>query len=229
MNLRGFFITGTDTGIGKTRVACGLIAALRQQRYRTIGMKPIASGCPPTGDGWRNEDAQRLQEVSTGTVAYEAINPYAFEPPIAPHIAAREAGVEISFSRIRRHAVKLMESADLLVVEGVGGWRVPLGPDGDVGALASVLGLPVVLVVGLRLGCINHALLSADAIEAQGLPFAGWVANEIDVDMVRLGDNMETLREAIKAPCLGMIPYSPQGKPEHEASHLDVRTLLRNA
>jgi dethiobiotin synthetase len=139
------------------------------------------------------------------------------------------AGVEITFSRIRRHAAELMKSADLLVVEGVGGWRVPLGPDGDVAALASALGLPVVLVVGLRLGCLNHALLNADAIEARGVPFAGWVANEIDVDMVRLGDNMETLREAIKAPCLGLIPYSPQGRPEHEASHLDVRTLLRNA
>lgn len=228
MNPRGFFITGTDTGIGKTRVACSLVTALRQQRYRVIGMKPIASGCSPSGDGWRNEDALSLQEVSSGSVAYEAINRYAFEPPIAPHVAAREASVEIAFSRIRRDAAELMKSADLLVVEGVGGWRVPLGPDGDVAALAEALGLPVVLVVGLRLGCLNHALLSADAIAAQGLPFAGWVANEIEVDMVRLQDNLETLREAIKAPYLGMIPFSAQGKPEHEASHLDIRTLLRN-
>jgi dethiobiotin synthetase len=223
--LQGYFLTGTDTGIGKTWVGCGLITALRQRSQRVIGMKPVASGCQHTPQGLRNDDALRLQAVSTVEVPYDAINPYAFEPPIAPHIAAREAGVVIAFARIRALAEMLARHADYLIVEGVGGWRVPLGPDGDVAALAAVLNLPVVLVVGIRLGCLNHAFLSAAAITAAGLPLAGWVANLIDPRTERLSENLETLRQGITAPCLGVTPFLPAFAPEHLAACLHLQGL----
>jgi dethiobiotin synthetase len=223
--LKGFFITGTDTGIGKTWVGCGLIVALRRRGHRVIGMKPIASGCEVTPDGLRNEDALRLQAVSTVPVPYHSINPYAFEPAIAPHLAAREAGIDIQFIRIRELAEALALHADYVIIEGVGGWRVPLGADGFVADLAVALNLPVVLVVGIRLGCINHALLSADAIRAAGLPLAGWVANVVDPAMQRLQENLQTLTAAIPAPCLGRLPFFPEFQPEHLATCLHPELL----
>ena len=223
--LKGYFLTGTDTGIGKTWVGCGLITALRQRGQRVIGMKPVASGCQRTPQGLRNDDALRLQTVSTVEVPYDSINPYTFEPPIAPHIAAREAGVAIVFARIRALAEALALHADYLIVEGVGGWRVPLGQDGDVAALAAALNLPVVLVVGIRLGCLNHALLSAAAITATGLPLAGWVANLIDPHTERLSENLETLKQGIAAPCLGVTPFLPAFAPEHLAACLHLQWL----
>lgn len=222
---RGFFITGTDTGIGKTWGGCSLLIALRERGWRVIGMKPVASGCERTSDGLRNEDALRLQAVSSVWAPYEAINPYAFEPPIAPHIAAREAGVEIAFGRIRASAEVLSRQADYLIIEGVGGWRVPLGGDGDVGALAVVLGLPVVLVVGVRLGCINHAMLTAAAIAADGLPLAGWIANLIDPGTERLAENLQALCTGIAAPCLGILPFLDQFQPDRLATCLDLDGL----
>jgi dethiobiotin synthetase len=224
--LHGFFVTGTDTGIGKTWVSSGLILALRLHGYRAIGMKPIASGCSSTPSGLRNEDALALQTASSETVGYETVNPYAFEPAIAPHVAAREAGVNITFATIRAHAEKVMRLADHLVVEGVGGWRVPLGADGDVAALAGFLDLPVVLVVGLRLGCINHALLTAEAIASEGLPLAGWVASTLAPQMERQAENIEALRQEIRAPMLGVIPFLPQLQPRRVAAHMDLATAL---
>lgn len=223
---RGYFITGTDTGIGKTWVGCGLIAALRERGHTAIGMKPVASGCRRSAQGLRNEDALHLQQASSLSLPYQAINPYAFEPPIAPHIAAREVGVDISFAHLRDRVGELACLADYLVVEGVGGWRVPLGREGDVGSLALVLGLPVILVVGVRLGCLNHAFLSAQAIAADGLPLAGWVANLIDPQTERSAENLETLRAGIAAPCLGMIPWQSEFSPVRIASCLDGGSLL---
>lgn len=222
---RGCFVTGTDTGIGKTWVGCGLITALRERGHTVIGMKPVASGCQRTTEGLRNEDALRLQGVSSVKLPYESVNPYAFEPPIAPHIAAREAGVDIDFSRITEQAHQLAALADYLLIEGVGGWRVPLGREGDVAALAAALGLPVILVVGVRLGCLNHGFLTAEAILRDGLPLAGWIANPIDPQTERLAENLEALRAGIRAPCLGVMPFQREFQPGSMASCFDVKPL----
>jgi len=224
--LQGYFITGTDTGVGKTWVSCGLITALQRRNQRVIGMKPIASGCQRTPAGLRNDDALRLQAVSTVEVPYDSINPYPFEPPIAPHIAAREAGVEIAFARIRALAEALALHADYLIIEGVGGWRAPLCRNGDVAALAVALNLPVVLVVGIRLGCLNHAFLSAEAISASGLRLAGWIGNLIDPHTDRVTDNLETLKQGIAAPCLGITPFLPAFAIEPLAACLHLEALL---
>ncbi len=224
--MRGFFITGTDTEIGKTWISCGLMSALTQQGLRVVGMKPVASGCLRTPQGMRNEDALRLQALSSLEASYEDINPYAFEPAIAPHIAAREAGVSICFQTIQKTAERLADEADYLTVEGVGGWRVPLGDDGDVAALAKVLRLPVVLTVGVRLGCINHALLSAEAIQADGLSLAGWVGNIIDPVAPCLEDNLQALRNGIQAPCLGVVPFLSEYNPERLAGYLNSAFYL---
>ncbi|NJN45761.1 MAG: dethiobiotin synthase [Candidatus Competibacteraceae bacterium] len=224
--LRGFFITGTDTEVGKTEVSCGLIAALKRRHYTILGMKPIASGCESTPVGLRNADALALQAVSSLALPYESINLYSFEPPIAPHIAAQDAGVTIDFAHIRAGAERLGRQADYVIVEGAGGWRVPLGQNGDMATLAKVLDLPVVLVVGIRLGCINHALLSTEAIFASGLPLAGWVANRIDPDSARFQENLDTLSDAITAPCLGVIPFLTERQPETLAGYLTIDRLF---
>jgi dethiobiotin synthetase len=207
---RGYFVTGTDTGVGKTRVVAGLIAALRAQGHRVAGMKPVASGCVMTSDGLRNEDALALIEASGLDLPYDWVNPYAFAPPIAPHIAAREAATTIRFDVIRDALTKLFSQADRVVVEGVGGWHVPLGDEGDVAALAVALDLPVVLVVGLRLGCLNHAVLTAAAIHACGAPIAGWVASAVDAAFERPADNLQALGELLQAPCLGVLDHQPR-------------------
>lgn len=222
----GFFVTGTDTGVGKTWVTCGLITALRRKGLSVVGMKPIASGCERTSEGLCNDDALRLQEASSCAVPYDCINPYAFEPPIAPHIAARDAAVDIAFPLIRERVEWLARQAEYVVVEGVGGWRVPLGRDGDVASLANMLNFPVLLVVGVRLGCINHALLTSDAIHSSGLPLAGWVANRLDPDSARFEDNLETLTNAIPAPCLGVIPYLREETPGLLATYLMINALI---
>ena len=224
--MKGFFVTGTDTACGKTVVSLGLIQALRQRGLKVQGMKPVASGCEAGPRGLRNADAQRLRAQSSRLVPYDWVNPYAFSPPIAPHIAAREAGVEISLDLIRERADTLAAQADCLIVEGVGGWRVPLGPDLAVSDLPRALGLPVILVVGLRLGGINHALLTAESILARGCHLAGWVANQVDPGLARREENLATLSSLIRAPCIGFIPWLGQSaggvEPETLASHLAI-------
>ena len=173
----GYFITGTDTGIGKTVVTLGLMRWLQDRGRRVAAMKPVASGCERTPQGLRNEDALQLQQQASMPLDYDVVNPYAFEPPIAPHIAASQAGVQIELDIIRQGVRLLAEHADLVCVEGVGGWLVPLNGEESVADLAVSLGLGVVLVVGMRLGCLNHALLTAQAIQASGASLAGWVAN----------------------------------------------------
>ena len=224
--MKGFFVTGTDTACGKTEVSLGLIQALRQRGFKVQGMKPVASGCTAGPRGLRNDDAQRLRAQSSRRVPYDWVNPYAFSPPIAPHIAAREAGVEIGLDLIRERAEALAALADGLIVEGVGGWRVPLGPGLAVSDLPRALGLPVILVVGLRLGGINHALLTAESILASGCHLVGWVANQIDPGLARREENLATLSSLIRAPSIGFIPWlgEPGGgmAPATLASHLAI-------
>jgi dethiobiotin synthetase len=188
-------------------------------------MKPVASGCAPTAEGLRNDDALLLQAAASQPVAYERINRYAFEPAIAPHLAAARAQVTIALELIARDAEALAAGCDCVVVEGVGGWLVPLGPEQTVGDLARCLGLPVIMVVGMRLGCINHALLTAAAIEASGLPLAGWVANLIDPKMEAVADNARELALRLRAPLLGIVPHMHGHPPSQVAGILDISSL----
>ncbi|MTW21537.1 dethiobiotin synthase [Allochromatium palmeri] len=211
--MSGFFITGTDTGCGKTEITLGLMAALQAGGQRVLGMKPVASGCDQHPEGLRNADAERIQAQGTFTVTYALVNPYAFAQPIAPHVAAEQAGVSIELDCIRAAHTELTQQADWVLVEGVGGWRVPLGPECFVGDIPRTLGLPVILVVGLKLGCLNHAILTAESIQSSGLELAGWIANQVDPDMLALEANLETLRRLIQAPCLGVVPWMAEPDP----------------
>ncbi len=203
----GYFITGTDTDCGKTEITLGLMSLLQRQGYNVLGMKPVASGATPAPEGLRNEDALRIQAQASQWIDYDLVNPCAYEPAIAPHLAAEMAQHPISFDVIRSTYRQLADQADAVVVEGVGGWRVPLGDKLAVSDLAVGLALPVILVVGMRLGCINHALLTAEAIQTTGLNLAGWVANEVDPGMLASEGNLMTLKASIKAPLLGVIPW----------------------
>lgn len=201
--MKSFFVTGTDTEVGKSLVAAALLRLLARQGLSAVGMKPVAAGCDAAG---RNEDVAALMAASSVSAPQELVCPWLFPEAVAPHLAAAAAGRPIRFAPILAAYGQLRAVADAVVVEGVGGFRVPLGPDGDAADLARALALPVVLVVGLRLGCINHALLTAEAVVARGLTLAGWVANRIDPAMARADENIETLRELLPAPLLGVVP-----------------------
>ncbi|HVA54849.1 MAG TPA: dethiobiotin synthase [Gammaproteobacteria bacterium] len=225
--MRGFFITGTDTGVGKTLVAAGLLRIFAAAGLRAVGMKPVASGALQTTAGLRNADALALQAASTASQPYDDVNPYVFVPAIAPHLAAAEAGVTIEPSRILAAYQRLCCGADVVVVEGVGGWQVPLADGLQLPDLARSLGLPVILVVGLRLGCLNHAQLSARAIREDGLTLAGWVANTIDFDFERRSGNLATLKRVMQAPLLGDIAGQPTLNSAALADRLDAVSILR--
>lgn len=221
-----FYVTGTDTGIGKTFSSCALLHALRGQGLRAAGMKPVASGCERIDGAWRNEDALALQAASEAGIDYADINPFALEHPLAPELAARDAGTEVTLPPILAARARLASRVDALVVEGVGGWAAPLSASLMQADLARALQLPVVLVVGLRLGCINHALLSARAIAADGLTLAGWVGSHVDPAMARVEDNIAMLRERLPAPCWGVLPHAPGADPAALATHLRVPAAL---
>jgi dethiobiotin synthetase len=228
--MTGVFVTGTDTGIGKTFVSASLLSALNASGKRAVGMKPVASGCVMTPRGLRNDDAETLLDHSDGVPAYESINPFALREPIAPHIAAREESVQISLDPIANAFATLSEAADCIVVEGVGGWCAPLSESLMQCDVAKALRLPVILVVGLRLGCLNHAILSARAIQADGCELLGWIGNGIDPAMQRVRENIETLRERLPAPCLGILPYSKERDARRAGAHLrDAVIALSNA
>ena len=220
---RGFFVTGTDTGVGKTLVACALLRAFAGTGRTVIGMKPVAAGRDPDAD-----DADRLARASTVRAAKALTNPYAFGLPIAPHIAARLDGVEIAVERIVAAYTKLAQLADVVVAEGAGGFMVPLNAVQNGADLARALGLPVVLVVGMRLGCLNHALLTRECIAAKGLRCAGWVANCITPDMPYFDANVDALRERIDAPLLGTIPHR-EGMSDDTAAGLLTVDILAGA
>ena len=208
--MSGLFITGTDTGIGKTVVSLGLMQTLQDQGLSVAGMKPVASGCEQTAAGLRNADAVQLLEQSSCQLEYEQVNPYAFAPAIAPHLAAEAAGVRIDLDVIGTAYRALAARVDCVVVEGVGGWQVPLNDRQNVSDLASALGLDVCLVVGMRLGCINHALLTAGAITDRGCTLTGWVANQLPAPMEELDENINTLKNHINSPLIGIVaPLEP--------------------
>jgi dethiobiotin synthetase len=218
--MKRLFITGTDTEIGKTYVARALISQLVEGGYRVAAMKPIASGCERTGQGLRNEDAVTLMAAANVSLPYGVVNPYAFEPAIAPHIAAVDAGQTIDVQEVAS-AARTIE-ADYLVVEGVGGWCVPLGGGRLLAELARAIADEVIIVVGMRLGCINHALLTASQVNRDGMPVTGWIANHVDPDMQVQAENLETLRSLIPAPLLGVLPWSPSAQ---ALPDLDTRSI----
>lgn len=215
---RGVFVTGTDTEVGKTHVSEALLWALRGRGLRAAAMKPVASGASAGPHGLRNEDAQRLRAAAGSPARYELVNPYCFAPPIAPHLAAAEAGQRIEIGRILDCAIGLAADSEFLLVEGVGGWRVPLNDSADVSTLAAALELPVLLVVGLRLGCISHALLTAEAIRADGQTLAGWVGNCIDPHFSRLAPTIETLTARLGTPPLATFAYDPAASGRADAA-----------
>ena len=215
-----YFITGTDTGVGKTFVTCALLFTLKAQGIAAIGMKPIAAGGEMTPEGLNNADVEALHLASGVKLQREDLNCYLLSEPIAPHIAAANEDIDIDLDVIRQRFDQLAELADVVLVEGVGGFIVPLGDSINTADLAQDLDLPVILVVGMRLGCLNHALLTQEAILARGLTLAGWVANQIDPHMAELDANIVALEERIRAPLLGVIEW--QRQPDAESISLDL-------
>ncbi len=217
---RGIFVTGTDTGVGKTWVSLGLMASLKAAGLRVAGMKPVSAGCQQTPEGLRNEDAVLLQKQASREQPYALVNPLAFEPPIAPHIAAAEAGTRIDFASIERAYAKLSGSADVCVVEGAGGWLVPLSARRSFADLVEHLALPVLLVVGIRLGCLNHALLTVESIERRKVSLIGWVANRLDPSTARAQENIDALAARIRAPRVATVAYARAPTVPHFAAAL---------
>ena len=217
-----YFITGTDTGVGKTLISCALLHTFAAQGKRVVGFKPVAAGCDEDG---HNDDAKALRAASTMQFTYEQVNPYYFRDAIAPHIAARNEGVRIDLARILTSYRELSGQADEVIVEGAGGFLVPLNDAQDGGDLAVQLGLPIILVVGMRLGCLNHALLTVEAIAARGLMLAGWVANVVQADMVSVAENVAALQQRISAPLLGIVSYLSQADAHAAAEHLNLDRL----
>ncbi|WP_339843694.1 dethiobiotin synthase [uncultured Halopseudomonas sp.] len=225
--LKRYFVTGTDTEIGKTTIACGLLCAARRSGLTTAAAKPVAAGCERTSEGLRNEDALALQAQCDPALAYELINPVTLEAAIAPHIAAAEEGATLTVELLEGGCLQVFDrKADFTLVEGAGGWRVPLNPEQTLADLARELRVPVIMVVGMRLGCINHAILTAEAIAADGLELAGWVANQVDPDMSRPQENLATLKNLIKAPYLGHVPWLADASADLVADCLDITPLV---
>lgn len=220
-----WFVTGTDTGVGKTAVSCALLLAASQAGLRTAAVKPVAAGCDDNG---KNEDALALQASMTEALDYEQINPVALPEPIAPHIAANHAGKRLQASRIAGLCRGVMlGGADFILIEGAGGWRVPISSRETMADLARELGVGVILVVGMRLGCINHALLTAEAVRRDGLPLVAWVANQCGPRMACHEENVATLQQLLGAPLLGEVPFIPEWRAEQLAAHLEIHDLLR--
>ena len=223
--MKGYFVTGTDTEVGKTFVSESMLHQLAYRRFKTIGFKPVASGCAMSSHELQNADALALQAASTLHLSYQQVNPYAFEPAIAPHIAAEQAGQKIELARLHQHYTELKShDPDFILTEGAGGWRLPLGEGTYLSDFARQEEMEVILVVGIRLGCLNHALLTAEAIEKDGLRLAGWVANQVELDMANIEDNLESLKQGLTAPFLGYIPRL--NDPEHAQQYLDLTPLL---
>lgn len=205
---QSYFITGTDTEIGKTVVSAMLIRYFIGRGEQVIGMKPVASGAKPVTNQLQNDDAMQLIKASNVSADYDLVNPYCFEPPIAPHIAAQQQGTEISVATIQQSYQQLANKSDRVIVEGVGGWQVPLNETQTVADLAKTLSLPVILVVGIRLGCLNHAMLTAQSILATGCVFAGWVANEVQPETAFVEENIQSLVNRLPAPMLARVGFS---------------------
>lgn len=226
MSCTGLFITGTDTGVGKTLVAAALVHLAAAVGCRVVGLKPVASGADRTDDGLRNDDALALLGASSVVLPYELVNPCCFEPAIAPHLAAAERGVAIEVPRLVDEYRAATRAADLAIVEGAGGWRVPLHPGGFLSDLPEQLGLGVILVVGLRLGCLNHARLTFEAIERTGrCPFIGWIGNQVDPDFARQEETVATLGRLLGGSALAVVPALADPTPVTAAGFLDRPTV----
>ena len=223
-----YFVTGTDTGVGKTQVASALLLSAQAHGLRGLGLKPVAAGCAHADGRLVNEDALLLQRCSSLSADYAAINPVALEPAIAPHLAAAQAGIVLRAAELADHVrAQAASGAEALLVEGAGGWLVPLNETETMADLAVALGYPVILVVGMRLGCINHALLTAAAITAAGLQLAGWVANGVTPEMEALAENVRALEQRLPALRLGTVPFLVGGcTPERLNTWLDATSLF---
>lgn len=214
-----YFLTGTDTAIGKTFITCALLQHAARKGLRAAGLKPVSAGTDAAG---KNDDVENIRAASNVALPPEVINTYCLKAEVAPHIAAAEEGVVIEFAPIKAACRRAVEAADLVIVEGVGGFCVPLGGDHNSADLAVTLGLPIILVVGMRLGCINHTLLTAEAIASRGLTIAGWVANRIDPAMSHFEENLASLQELLYAPLLGVVPHAPPGGSAGAADFLQL-------
>ena len=228
MAKKSYFVTGTDTGVGKTLVSAAILEAAAASGRRTLAMKPIASGCEETPEGLRNEDALTLMRSITETLSYDQVNPIALAPAIAPHVAAALAGRQVTAQRLVGFCRGLQtRPGDLLLVEGAGGWRVPLNDRETYAAMPVALEMPVILVVPLKLGCINHALLSVEAIRRDGLKVAGWVANRPDEALMECeAETLSYLQTHLGAPCLGVLPWQASPDPATLSSHLSIDVLF---
>lgn len=221
----GFFITATDTEVGKTWCTLALMQAFQSAGHRVAGMKPVASGCQAINGQLQNDDALLLQQQSSRNYDYSVVNPFAFLPPIAPHIAAAIDGKIIDLDLVQQYFTRLAGENDTVLVEGIGGWRVPLSNGQTLADLVRALKLPVILVVGLRLGCISHALLTVEAICADDISLAGWVANHCQADYASEEATLTTLSQAIPAPLLGILPWLPGLEVKQLAAHLNLKLL----
>ncbi|MDP9966986.1 dethiobiotin synthetase [Variovorax paradoxus] len=231
MTHRRWFVTGTDTGVGKTLASGAMLSLLAASGLRAVGMKPVAAGLELIDGAWRNEDVEQLRAAGNVDAPLALRCPYLLRAPMSPHLAAREEGARIELPPLLSAFAALSQCADAVVVEGVGGFCVPFGDDIDIDSadLAVALGLPVILVVGLRLGCLNHALLTAEAIRTRGLMLAGWIASTIEPEMLAPEANLQTLRDRLGAPLLGVVPHLAEPSAAHAARHLDLRALRATA
>lgn len=218
---RAFFVVGTDTDVGKTTIACALLHLAKQQGLSTLATKPVASGCTSTIDGLRNNDALYLQAQCSENAPYELINPFAFKPAIAPHIAAAQSGINLSVSKLLTAVQAVIaKKADYTLIEGAGGWHVPINQHEHLSDLAQVLQIPIILIVGIKLGCINHTLLTVEAIKNTGVDIAGWIANQATPPTEAAQENIDYLRQSLAIPCLGVVPYLPSATTADIASYL---------
>jgi dethiobiotin synthetase len=223
--MMGFFITGTDTCVGKTWMTAALLHALAAYGRRAAGIKPLACGGHPTPDGWRHEDAELLMQYASVPLPYESVNPVLLNQPIAPHIAARQAGTQLAAAKLHHTCLALEGQVDYLLIEGVGGWEVPLNDAETTADLASLLGLPIILVVGIRLGCLNHALLTCKAILERKLALAGWIANIIDPYTLMIPENIAALETRLPAPRLATVPHLSRFDAEQIAGSINLEVL----
>ncbi|MCU7555255.1 dethiobiotin synthase [Alteromonas sp. ASW11-19] len=222
--MAAYFVTGTDTDVGKTYVSSLLLQAAAQLGKRSAGYKPVSAGCDVIDGELVNDDAVQLQRAGSLALPLSTVNPIAFTPPVAPHIAAEEAGTVISTATIEsglQHIAR--QTPDLLIMEGAGGWRLPIGDGRYLSDVVAALKLPVIIVVGMRLGCLNHALLTAEAVQRDGLTITGWIANQVQPDMARYAQNLATLEQLMPAPLLAEVPY--QGAPDEAAMAALIKQL----
>ncbi|EPJ45860.1 MAG: dithiobiotin synthetase [Osedax symbiont Rs1] len=227
MEKHRFFIAGTDTDVGKTFVSQALLEAAKKVNFSCFALKPVAAGCTQTAAGLRNDDALKLMQASSVKLSYQQVNPIALEQAIAPHVAAKNENKNISLQRVVGFCRgAMLNKVDFLLVEGAGGWRVPLNSRETMAQIPKELSLPVILVVGIKLGCINHAMLTVEAILNDGVLLAGWVANHIDPQMSASAESVETLKSAIAAPLIGTIPYLPDRSVKNASEYLQIATIL---